>query len=94
MAKLDTLSIQVAKLNLLLVVEMTKMHWLNRLQKWKKTREREHFEEKRTSYRPMPTKAKRSCLVVLKYYKKKSGKVALAREKFSNFCDKTKLPTQ
>ena len=32
------------------------------------------FQEKGTSYRPVPTKAKRSCLVVLKYYKKKSGK--------------------
>ena len=28
------------------------------------------------------------------YHKKKFGKVALAREKFPNFCDKTKLPTQ
>ena len=36
----------------------------------------------------------RDFLVVLKYHKKKSGKVALAREKFSNFCDKTKLPIQ
>ena len=52
------------------------------------------FQEKGTSYRPMPLRAKRSCLVVLKYYKKKSGKVALAREKFPNFCDKTKLLSQ
>ena len=32
------------------------------------------FQGKGTSYRPMPIRAKRSCLVVLKCYKKKFGK--------------------
>ena len=48
------------------------------------------FQEKGTSFRSMSTRGKRSCLVVLKYYKKSLEKFALVREKFPNFCDKTR----